>query len=728
VVDARGLAVTPQKLYVFMLSVHGLVRGESPELGRDADTGGQVTYVIELARALGRHPLIDRLDLATRLIEDPGIAADYRRAEEPLGPNARIVRFPFGPRRYVRKELLWNHLDQLVDRCLVFFRTQGRLPDVIHSHYADAGYVGHHLSLLLGVPLVHTGHSLGRCKLKRLLEAGRKPQALEREFNFARRIAAEEATLEHASLVVTSTRQELRDQYGMYSNFRGGRALVIPPGTDVSRFSPPGWRQMNERVRAMIERFLSDPDKPVILALARPDERKNLRGLVAAHGESPELQAAANLAIVAGTREDVRQADEAARTLFTELFLDIDRYDLWGKIAIPKRHDPEDVPELYRYAVQRRGVFANPALTEPFGLTLIEAAACGLPIVATQDGGPQDIVANCRNGLLIDPLDTAAMGKALLEALADKGRYRAWARNGLAGVRRHYTWEAHVQKYLKVITKLLRKERKRVRREMAIAARDRRSPLISVKHVLVSDIDNTLVGDAEGLRTLVAWLQDHAHLIGFAVATGRSLEGALRVLRENGLGIPDVLVTAVGTEIHYGPDPRPDLGWAKHIRHLWRRDAVVDALRGTPGLRLQARENQREFKVSYNVAADAMPSLEELEERLHARDLHVQLVYSHEAYLDVLPVRASKGQAIRYLAYKWGLPLQAFLVAGDSGNDREMLVGDTLGVVVGNHSPELEGLRGLEQIYFAERGHAWGILEGIARYRFAGGATLPATA
>jgi len=36
-------------LYLFLLSIHGLVRGEAPELGRDADTGGQVTYVLELA-------------------------------------------------------------------------------------------------------------------------------------------------------------------------------------------------------------------------------------------------------------------------------------------------------------------------------------------------------------------------------------------------------------------------------------------------------------------------------------------------------------------------------------------------------------------------------------------------------------------------------------------------------------------------------------------------------
>ncbi|HTJ54239.1 MAG TPA: HAD family hydrolase, partial [Nitrosospira sp.] len=71
-----------------------------------------------------------------------------------------------------------------------------------------------------------------------------------------------------------------------------------------------------------------------------------------------------------------------------------------------------------------------------------------------------------------------------------------------------------------------------------------------------------------------------------------------------------------------------------------------------------------------------------------------------------------------YLAYKGGLPLHAFLVAGDSGNDQEMLIGDTLGVVVANHSRELEGLRGNEQIYFARAEYADGISEGMAHYAF----------
>ena len=65
----------------------------------------------------------------------------------------------------------------------------------------------------------------------------------------------------------------------------------------------------------------------------------------------------------------------------------IDRQNLYGQVAYPKHHSRDQVPAIYRWAASRRGLFVNPALTEPFGLTLIEAAGCGLPVVATNDGG-----------------------------------------------------------------------------------------------------------------------------------------------------------------------------------------------------------------------------------------------------------------------------------------------------------------------------------------------------
>jgi sucrose-phosphate synthase len=86
--------------------------------------------------------------------------------------------------------------------------------------------------------------------------------------------------------------------------------------------------------------------------------------------------------------------------------------------------------------------------------------------------------------------------------------------------------------------------------------------------------------------------------------------------------------------------------------------------------------------------------------------------------LDILPYRASKGKAIRYLGYQWEISLKNFLVCGDSGNDEEMLRGEPKAVVVGNYSQELENLRDSRNIYFAEAPCAGGIIEGLKHYRF----------
>ena len=91
--------------------------------------------------------------------------------------------------------------------------------------------------------------------------------------------------------------------------------------------------------------------------------------------------------------------------MFHKIFETIDKYNLYGKVAYPKKHLPAQIPALYRWAASRGGVFVNPALTEPFGLTLLEASSCGLPIISTNDGGPKEIRSKCENGLLVDVTD-----------------------------------------------------------------------------------------------------------------------------------------------------------------------------------------------------------------------------------------------------------------------------------------------------------------------------------
>lgn len=698
-------------MYILLLSIHGLIRGHDLELGRDPDTGGQTKYVVDLARALGDRTDVDQVDLITRRVLDPAVSEDYGVPIEPLSEKARIVRLEAGPEEYIRKEQLWDHLDALVDNLHDWLRGQGRWPDLIHSHYADAGYVGVWLSHLLGVPLVHTGHSLGRDKRQRLLAAGMQGEEIDRRYNMVRRIEAEEETLANADLVIASTRNEIEAQYGLYDYYHPERMVAIPPGTDLTRFRPPATGDPAAPFWSQVERFLDEPHKPLILALSRADPRKNLSSLVRAYGDSPDLQDLANLLIVAGNRDDIRELDEGAAAVLTEVLLQIDAYDLYGRVAVPKHHAAEEVPEIYRLASASRGVFINPALTEPFGLTLLEAAASGLPLVATENGGPVDIIGHCENGLLVDPLDTDAIAGALLQILKEPETWERLSIQGLAGVREHYSWEAHAEAYLEQVRPLPERhvpipDTRPLRR--AIHYRDR---------ALFSDLDQSLLG--EGVDRFAETLRKNRRCTNFGIATGRRLDSALTLLKRHGLPVPDELITSLGTQIHYGAQLVPDEHWAEHLDHLWKPAAVRRALAELPGLTPQPKSEQSRFKVSYLYDPAVAPSVEEINTLLRSRDLAANVIHSFGQYLDLIPIRASKGQALRYVAHRFGIPLEHILVAGGSGADEDMMRGNTLAVVVANrHHEELSQLADLERIYFAERPHALGILEAIDHYDF----------
>jgi len=702
-------------LYLLLISVHGLMRGHSNELGRDSDTGGQIKYVLELATALASHSQVDRVDILTRSVIDAKIGPDYAQPQEQISDKAFIIRLPCGPRRYLRKEVLWPYLDSFADQALKHIRQVGRIPDIIHSHYADAGYVGNRLSSLLNTPLVFTGHSLGHVKRQRLMAQGVKSENIENQYHISQRIEAEDQVLDNAALVIASTAQEVDEQYSLYDNYQPDRMVVIPPGIDLDRFYPPRRGRFMPPIYGQISRFLTDPDKPMVLALSRADPRKNIATLVRAYAENPQLRELANLVIIAGNRDELASMEKGPRRVLTELMVMIDRYDLYGCIAYPKRHEPEEVPYLYRLAAKSKGLFVNPALTEPFGLTLLEAAASGLPIIATEDGGPRDIIHYCKNGVLIDPMDADRLGEILVEALTDKRQWTRWSKAGIAGTKRHFSWDGHVTKYLKAITRVINKSRKG--KKPSIASKSR---LPISDRILVCDIDNTLIGDRDALTALLSQLRGIEDHIGFGVATGRRIESAREVLKKWSVPAPDFFITAVGTEIHYGRKLIQDVTWKRHIQHQWEPDDVLHAMKNITGLRLQPRREQREFKISYFIDPEKAPTINGIIRHIRKQKLHVNVVYSHGTYLDILPVRASKGAALRYIADKWGIAVEHILVAGDSGNDEEMLSGETLGVVVGNHSPELEKLRNRERIHFATGEYAWGIIEGIEYYDFLG--------
>ncbi|GJD12893.1 Probable sucrose-phosphate synthase 1 [Galdieria sulphuraria] len=364
---------------IALLTIHGLVRAENVELGRDPDTGGQIVYVLELAKALAQLPIVEWVQVWTKSIKDDRISPEYCQKVEPLLKNiplerACIVRIPcMGSEDYIPKELMWDQLDLMVDAIIRYAMQENKVPDVVHSHYADAG------------------HSLGRTKLSVLQTSGMKMEEIESQYQMTRRIESEECCLDYASLIVTSTADEIESQWGLYDQRRRSVYVVIPPGIDLTRFHPPIGEELSADhdspfISRHTSRFLTNTDKKVILMICRPDKKKNIENLIRIYGRSEYLRTKANLVLILGNRSDVDTMDIHSQEILLNVFKLIDLYDLYGNVMYPKQHEQHDIPEIYRYAASRKGVFVNISWFEPFGLTLLESAASGLPVIATCRG------------------------------------------------------------------------------------------------------------------------------------------------------------------------------------------------------------------------------------------------------------------------------------------------------------------------------------------------------
>jgi sucrose-phosphate synthase len=152
---------------------------------------------------------------------------------------------------------------------------------------------------------------------------------------------------------------------------------------------------------------------------------------------------------------------------------------------------------------------------------------------------------------------------------------------------------------------------------------------------------------------------------------------------------------------------------------LWNRKAVLRILADLPGIWLQPKTEQSRFKVSYYIDPNHAPCVKDINSLLHQHEQTVSVFLSFGQFLDIVPVRASKGFALRWFADQWGIPLEHILVAGGSGADEDMMRGNTMAVVVANrHHEELSALSDVERIYFAKQPYAAGILEAIEHYHF----------
>lgn len=720
------------KLKIAIINIHGLVKGTGLEIGRDADNGGQTKYVFELAEELSKSEHIEKVFIFTRLIDDPEVSKEYSQPIEIVNPKFEIRRIPFAGKKYKAKELLWEHLDTMVANTVQHLKKHNIFPNWIHSHYGDAGYVASELSTILNIPFAHTGHSLGIHKRNKLLQNGAKAQEIEKKFQFKRRIAAEEKTLELSEFIITSTEQEI-ESYNAYEHVHMGKFHAIAPGIDTTKFYPyfssperSKTDELEEREREYwvsdsIEKFLTNPHKPAILALSRPDRRKNLHTLIDVYGNDKELQSMANLVIFAGIRKDINHMPESEKEVLTNLLLSMDKYDLYGKMAIPKKHDVDnEVAIIYRYCAQKRGVFMNLTDHENFGLTIIESSSSGLPVIVTENGGPSEIIPKCESGILVDPTDEKKIKEAMHSVLTNEQQWRSYSSAGSINVQKYYSWHSHAEEYIKLVQENL---------ELSggFGIKKKNYPGINidrlknkVEKLIISDIDGTLIEPSmgnPGLQELKLFLHNRHQKMAFAFATGRNLDLVKEAISSHDLPLPDFVICSVGSEIYYtnGEKYVLDKGWATYLSGRWKRNEILDRLSKIEWLALQAPEAQKEFKISFDYRENDY-SHEELVEALGPFWYRVSIINSHGQFLDILPKRASKGNAIQYLCHKWSISLRDTFAAGDSGNDVDMFRGPVKGIIVGNKSNELNDIKASKTLFLGKEPAASGIMEGLKHF------------
>ncbi len=250
--------------------------------------------------------------------------------------------------------------------------------------------------------------------------------------------------------------------------------------------------------------------------------------------------------------------------------------------------------------------------------------------------------------------------------------------------------------------------------------------LLTHLSLLITDLDHTLVGNDEALDRLNQVLDRYRQTWGTKIvyATGRSKESYQDLVTTQRLLAPDALIAAVGTEIYLGAAETLDPEWVNKLSINWHREKVVTIASRFADLESQPQSEQRPFKVSYylspSVVAAVVPQLQEL---LSQQGLDVEIIYSGNKDLDILPRGGDKGTAVQFLRNRWQIDSIQTVVCGDSGNDISLFkYGIERGIIVGNAQSELRLWHELHPVnyhYLAVADYAAGILEGLKYFRFA---------
>lgn len=418
--------VTKERPRIAMISTHGYVAAVPP-LGA-ADTGGQVVYVLELSKKLAQ--LGYDVDIWTRRFED-------QSATEYVADNVRILRVPCGGDAFIAKEYLHRHMAEWVTEALRFVHDNGLRYEFINSHYWDAGVAGERLAAALDVAHVFTPHSLGIWKRRQMeQDFPGDAELFEQRYNFTERIDFEKTVMQGSAMVIATTPAQLEllnDEYAVPTH----RLEMIPPGYDDNRFYP-----VSTASRSAIRTRLGYEGQ-VILALGRLAPNKGydllIRGFALVAGRFDDAQ----LILAVGGDE----SNPGERQLLSDL------KSLAGSLGIERsvRFEgfiaDEDLADHYRAA----DVFVLSSRYEPFGMTAIEAMACGTPTVLTIHGGLWPAMTFGRHALFADPFDAEDLGIMITKPLRLERLRRRLSHMGASRARELFTWTGIATKLIATV-------------------------------------------------------------------------------------------------------------------------------------------------------------------------------------------------------------------------------------------------------------------------------------